>query len=514
MHIWRRTSALISGAFFCCLALLVLSSLALQSAAATLETTATEKRPNVLLILVDDLKPALSSYGDTNAISPNIDQLAARGVRFENAYANQAVCMASRYNLMLGSRSTSTGLYNFGTDFRDVYPSAVTLPQHFKNNGYVSQSMGKVYHIGHGNDNDEASWTLTHHKEKVIEYLLPESTNNQLTREEAYFGNVDTGVPNRSLPRGAAWESPDVLDEAYADGRVASIAIDRLKKAAKKPGGNFFMAVGFARPHMPFSVPKKYWDLYDPKQFKLAEFQKHPKGAPAISRKRRGEIIQYFPVPEDKEHYDEALQRKLIHGYYASMSYMDAQVGRVLNALDGYGLSDDTIVVLWGDHGFHLGDHGIWTKHTNFEQSTHIPLIIAAPGMQHGASSGQLAETVDIYPTLVELAGLPQPQASQPIDGLSLVPVLKNPKVRVRDHAYHAFPHAGVLGLAIRTEQYRMVRWQKSPGDDAIYELYDLLNDPLETENIASQKAEIVEELEAMLESHPKPIGLNANRNL
>jgi len=196
------------------------------------------------------------------------------------------------------------------------------------------------------------------------------------------------------------------------------------------------------------------------------------------------------------------------------MSYMDAQVGRVLNALDGYGLSDDTIVVLWGDHGFHLGDHGIWTKHTNFEQSTHIPLIIAAPGMQHGASSGQLAETVDIYPTLVELAGLPQPQASQPIDGLSLVPVLKNPKARVRDHAYHAFPHAGVLGLAIRTEQYRMVRWQKSPGDDAIYELYDLLNDPLETENIASQKAEIVEELEAMLESHPKPIGLNANRNL
>ncbi len=513
-HIRRNTFALISDALFLCLASMTLFGLALQATAATSETTATKKQPNVLLILVDDLKPALGSYGDMMAISPNIDQLAARGVRFESAYANQAVCMASRYNLMLGSRSTSTGLYNFGTDFRDVYPDAVTLPQHFKNNGYVSQSMGKVYHIGHGNDNDEASWTLTHHKDKVIEYLLPESTHNQLTREEAFFGNVDTGVPNKQLPRGAAWESPDVLDEAYADGRVASIAIDRLKKAAKKPQEKFFMAVGFARPHMPFSVPQKYWDMYDPKQFKLAEFQQHPKNAPTISRKRRGEISQYFPIPEDEDSYDEALQRKLIHGYYASMSYMDAQVGRLLDALDHYGLSDNTIVLLWGDHGFHLGDHGIWTKHTNFEQATHIPLIIAAPGMQRGVSSGQLAETVDIYPTLVELAGLPQPHTPQPIDGQSLVPVLKNPKARVRDHAYHVFPSAGVLGLAIRTEQYRLVRWQKNPDEEIIYELYDLRNDPLETENLAGQKPDVVEELEAILESHPKAVGLRTHRGL
>lgn len=501
--------------FWRCLVGLILSSLTLQGMASTTEEiAATKKQPNVLLILVDDLKPALGSYGDTDAISPNIDRLAARGVRFENAYANQAVCMASRYNLMLGSRSTSTGLYNFGTDFRDVYPNAITLPQHFKNHGYISQSMGKVYHIGHGNENDEASWTLTHHKEKVIEYLLPESTHNQLTREEAFFGNVDTGIPNKKLPRGAAWESPDVLDEAYADGRVASIAIDRLKKAARKPQEKFFMAVGFARPHMPFSAPKKYWDLYDPKQFELAEFQKHPKDAPKISRKRRGEISQYFPIPESKDSYDEALQRKLIHGYYASMSYMDAQVGRVLDALDRYGLSDDTIVLLWGDHGFHLGDHGIWTKHTNFEQATRIPLIIAAPGMQRGASSGQLAETVDIYPTLVELAGLPQPQTPQPIDGQSLVPVLKDPNVRVRDHAYHAFPSAGTLGLAIRTEQYRMVRWQKSLGDDATYELYDLMHDPLETRNISSQNPKMVKKLEEILESHPKPVGIRIKGNV
>ena len=508
-----RMSKWALGALSGCIAVMALFSFALQSAASPVGTPEAKSQANVLLILVDDLKPALGSYGDPNAISPNIDRLAARGVRFESAYTNQAVCVASRYNLMLGSRSTSTGLYNFGTDFRKIFPNAITLPQHFKNHGYISQSMGKVYHIGHGNDNDEASWTLTHHKDKVVEYLLPESTRNQLTREEAFFGNIETGVPNKQLPRGAAWESPDVLDEAYADGRIARIAIDRLKKAATKPQEKFFMAVGFARPHMPFSAPKKYWDLYDPKQFELAEFQEHPKDAPKISRKRRGEISQYFPIPEDREHYDEALQRQLIHGYYASMSYMDAQVGRVLDALDRYGLSDNTIVLLWGDHGFHLGDHGIWTKHTNFEQATRIPLIIAAPGMQRGVSSGQLVETVDIYPTLVELAGLPQPQAPQPMDGQSLVPVLKDPKARIRDHAYHVFPQAGVLGLAIRTDRYRMVRWKKSP-DDVAYELYDLLNDPLETESIASKKPKVIRELEAILESYPEPVALHAHRDL
>ena len=195
------------------------------------------KKPNVLLILVDDLKPALGAYGDKTAISPNIDKLADHGMRFDMAYSNQAVCAPSRLNLMLGSRSTSTGFYRFGIDFRDFYPNAVTLPQHFMNNGYHVESMGKVFHIGHGNTNDEESWSVPHHAEKVIEYIVPESTNRQLTREEAFFQNTRLHIkdlgPIKNLPRGAAWESPDVLDEAYADGRIARHAIGRLGSLSK-----------------------------------------------------------------------------------------------------------------------------------------------------------------------------------------------------------------------------------------------------------------------------------------
>ena len=198
-----------------------------------------DNKPNVVMILVDDLKPNLGVYGDEIAISPNIDKLANMGVRFDMAYANQAVCASSRYNLMLSSRSTSTGLYTFGKEFRDVYPDAITLPQHFQKAGYHTESMGKVFHIGHGNTNDEASWSVPHHEDKVIEYLVPESNNRELTREEALFNNSRKYFkdlpPIRELPRGAAWESPDVLDDAYADGRIATHAIDRLRKFNKKP---------------------------------------------------------------------------------------------------------------------------------------------------------------------------------------------------------------------------------------------------------------------------------------
>jgi iduronate 2-sulfatase len=455
------------------------------------------------LILVDDLKPAIGAYGDDYAITPNLDRLAARGMRFENAFANQAVCMASRYNLMLGARSTSTGFYNFGSQFRDVYPDAVTLPQHFKNAGYHAESMGKVYHIGHGNEDDAASWSVPHYKDKVIDYVLPESTNRQLTREEAFFTNARTGVPNRELPRGAAWEAADVLDEAYADGRVATHAISRLEKlaAGDQP---FFMAVGFARPHLPFSAPKKYWDLYDRARVPLPEFEQAPEGAPPYAVKRRGEITQYTPVPEDDTPFSEQLKRNLILGYYASTSYMDAQLGRLLDAVDRLGLADDTVIALWGDHGFHLGDHGSWTKHSNHEQAVRIPLIIVAPGKSRaGSVTGQPAETVDLYPTLAELAGLGPPSAPQPIDGISLVPVLKNPEQRIRDHAYHAYLKRTHLGQAIRTERYRMVQWTHRESGEKEYELYDYRDDPLETRNLAPSKPDVLQSLIGMLERHP-----------
>lgn len=471
-------------------------------------------RPNVLMILVDDLKPAIGAYGDSYARTPNLDRLAAMGVRFDLAYCNQAVCMASRYNLLLGSRSTSTGFYNFGTEFRDVYPDAITLPQYFMNAGYHVESMGKVFHIGHGNLNDDASWSIPHHKDKVIEYVLPESTQGgKLTREESLFTNdtMLTGIPARTRPRGAAWECADVNDEAYADGRVAAHAIDRLRELSRNPDQPFFMALGFVRPHLPFSAPKKYWDMHDRWDLPMPQYTDDPQGAPAYAVKHGGEINAFFPVPSTTDDYDEDLIRSLIHGYYASVSYMDAQLGRVLDELKRLQLDKKTIIVLWGDHGFHLGDHSTWTKHTNYEQATRIPIMFVAPGVtQPGSVTGQLAETVDIYPTLAELAGLPGPVAPQPIDGTSLVPVLKDPSKRVKDHIYHSFPRRADIpriGCAIRTEQYRMVAWKPVTGKGTTdYELYDYVNDPLETRNLASSMPDVVKQLRQLLDQHPQPV--------
>ena len=253
------------------------------------------------------------------------------------------------------------------------------------------------------------------------------------------------------------------------------------------------------------AVPKKYWDLHDPAKLPQPTFKKPPEGAPKQAGKRGGEIVQFKPIPENVD-IDEKLTRQLIHGYYACTSYVDAQIGRLIDGLDGLGLSENTIIVLWGDHGWHLGDHDIWTKHTNYEQANRIPLLIIAPGVtKPKQSTKQLAETVDLYPTLAELAGLPKPEVPQNIDGTSLVPVLHDPAARVRDHAYHCYPRDGI-GRAIRTERYRLVEWKISgkPPETAEIELYDYQEDPLETKNHAREKPEIVAELRAILAKHPE----------
>lgn len=472
-----------------------------------------EERPNVLMILVDDLKPAIGAYGDSIARTPNLDRLAGTALRFERAYCNQAVCAPSRFTLMLGSHSTSTGLYGLGSQLREILPNAITLPQYFASFGYRTESLGKVFHVGHGNYGDPESFAVPHFSEKVIEYLDPESTDGgKLTREEAYFTNQKLGQI-RSLPRGAAFESPDVADEAYADGRVAAETKRRLEAAKNRrdaDGTPFFIVAGFARPHLPFSAPKKYWDLYDPGSLPMPEFEELPADSPAVAHKRGGEISNYKPVPEQANAvYADSLKRKLIHGYYASTSFVDAQIGKVLDELDRLQLDQNTIVVLWGDHGFHLGDLGIWTKHTNYEQANRIPIIIRAPGVTRpNTATQQLAESVDVFPTLTALAGLPAPKVPQPLDGVSLVPVLKRPEERVRDHAFHAYPKAK-MGRAIRTQRYRLVEWKKPGTDDEQeieYELYDYQVDPSETRNLASEQWEVLTELKTILAKHPEAV--------
>ena len=474
-----------------------------------------DQKKNIILILVDDLKPNIGIFGDSFSQSPNIDQLAREGMRFNKAYANQAVCVASRYNFMLGKRSTSTGLYRFGVDFRDIYPHMETLPEFFKKNGYHTESIGKVYHTGHGNTNDEQSWSVPHYDEKVIEYLLPESNDRKLTREEALFENynlyADEKINIKDLPRGAAWEAPDVLDEAYADGRIARRAVNRLRVLSKDKNQPFFLAIGFVRPHLPFSVPKKYWDLYDREKIPLPSYEFSPKDAPKFAVKSGGEINNFKPInPSKVGPYEDDLKRSLIHGYYASISYMDEQMGKVIKEIKTLGLEGNTIIVLWGDHGWHLGDHGIWTKHTNYEQATRIPIIIKAPGItSKGSICNQTIETVDLYPTIIDLAKIKK-EPFQKLDGKSITPILKDPTLLIKDHIYHAFVREGNLGEAIRDKRYRMIRWTNLKNlDKVIYELYDYNKDPQERVNISSKNNYILKKFIRKLKTYPvakKPV--------
>jgi iduronate 2-sulfatase len=470
---------------------------------------AASARPNVLFICVDDLKPLLGCYGNKVIHSPNIDRLAARGLRFDAAYCNQAVCAPSRNSLLTGVRSTTLGIYDLGTNFRESIPDAVTLPQYFMSNGYRTEAVGKIFHVGHGNHEDPASWSVPHFQEKSVFYILPENHAKEgMTREEALFANIRNVA---KLPRGAPYESADVPDNAYPDGRIADEAIRRLRSAKEKPSEPFFLAVGFLKPHLPFCAPKKYWDLYDRASFTLSALRKPPEGAPRYAPTTWGEVRQYSDIPEMGP-LDDDQARALIHGYHAAVSFVDAQIGRVLDELDRLGLAKNTIIVLWGDHGWHLGDHGMWSKHTNYEEATHIPLLIVAPGITRaGSSTRALVETVDIYPTLCELSGLPKSKVPQPLEGSSLVSVLKRPSRKPKEAIFHVFPRhrrrdGEVLGRAVRTERYRLVEWKKpgTAGDTADLELYDYQADPLETKNLVAGQPKVVAQLRAILAHQPE----------
>jgi iduronate 2-sulfatase len=457
-------------------------------------TLQADLKPNILLICVDDLKPTLGCYGDPVAVTPNIDALAEQGVLFQRAYCNQAVCAPSRNALMTGLRPQSLGVYDLGTNFRRGAPDALTLGQFLQGHGYHAEGLGKIFHRGHGNTEDAATWSVPHWNSKVSAYQLPASTRNPK-------------IDSRGKKRYAPTERAAVADDAYADGQTATEAIRRLRAAKNRPDRPFFMAVGFIRPHLPFVAPEKYWAMYDPNALPMPQVKTAPQGAPSFAPTGWGELRNYSGMPAKGGLADERT-RHLIHGYYAATSYTDAQVGRVLEALRETGRAENTIVVFWGDHGWHLGDHGMWCKHTNYEQAARIPLIVSLPPSMSGTSGAKtsaMIETVDVYPTLAALAGFQLPQN---IDGVDQSEVIKNPAATVRDHVIHVYPRGGRLGRAIRTPRYRLVQWKtiEALESEAAYELYDYQTDPLETANHFDQLPEVATQLKAILATHPNPL--------
>ena len=473
-------------------------SLALQAAEA--------KRYNVLFIAVDDLRPEFGAYGSKIVKSPNLDALAARGMVFNRAYCQQAVCSPSRSSLLTGTRPDTTKVYDLVTHFRKAIPDVVTLPQHFKNNGYFVQGMGKLYHVGY---DDPQSWSVPWQNPKSPTYGIKE--NNEIGQRNAAVDEDDAkkegkkekakGKAKGATPpnsRGPAYESSDVTDNTFHDGALADMAIKTLRdlKDKKQP---FWLGVGFIRPHLPFVSPKKYWDMYDPKEIELAPNPFRPKGSPDYAVQAGGEMRAYKGIPQG--HIPDDLARNLKHGYYAAISYMDAQVGRVVAELEKLGLRDDTIIILWGDHGWKLGEHDAWCKHTNVELDTHAPLIISVPGMKHaGKKTDALVEFVDIYPSLAELCGLSLPKH---LEGVSFAPVLQDPNRAWKTAAFSQYPRGNqgkqLMGYTMRTDRYRLTRWvgRNDHSEVDAVELFDEKLDPMENTNIANdpKNAKLLSEL-------------------
>ncbi len=419
-------------------------------------------RPNVLFIAVDDLRPELGCYGKQHIHSPNIDRLAKSGVLFERAYCMVPTCGASRASLLTGIRPARKRFISYLTIAEQDAPGITTFNTHFKMNGYNTVSLGKVFH--NVKDNAEG-WTEPVWRPKGVPwYQRPE--NHELHEKRQKQG---------SRKRGPAWESADVEDNAYADGLIAERAIVDLKrlKAKNEP---FLLAVGFLKPHLPFIAPKKYWDLYDHETIQLPVNYQVPKDAPKESIHTSGELRAYAGIPPKGPVSDETA-RNLIHGYYACVSYTDAQIGKLLSELERLGLSDNTIVVLWGDHGWNLGEHTLWCKHSCYETSMQIPLIVKAPGIEGSQRRSNLVESIDLYPTLCELTGLPLPQHLQ---GSSLVALMKDQNATWKSAAVGRFNN----GDTIRTDEFRFTEYTDKNGNRTSQMLYHHDSDPGENVNV------------------------------
>lgn len=476
-----------------------LAAFVLGLAALGLVTSAAEAAPtkfNVLFVAVDDLRPELGCYGKKYIHSPNIDRIAKAGLLFRRAYCQQAVCSPSRSSLLTGARPDTTQVWDLRTHFRKALPDVVTLPEHFKNHGYFVQGMGKIYHLGY---DDPRSWSVPWTNPEKAMFALREHQTVFVRKRAA----AQQSPARASAIRIAPFEAADVEDNMYHDGALADDAVRALRDIQRKQSKPFFLAVGFIRPHLPFVAPKRYYDLYDPARIELARNPFFPKGAPAFAMVGAGELMAYDGIRSG--HQPDELARQLKHGYFAAVSYMDAQVGRLLDELESLKLADSTIVVLWGDHGWKLGEHDSWCKHTNTENDANAPLLISVPGMQNpGSETDALVEFVDIYPSLAALAGLPLPAH---LEGCSFVPLLEDPGRIWKPAAFSQYPREvggqQLMGYSMRTDRYRFTRWVERKNHNRVraLELYDHQTDPEENMNVAddADRQKLIEQLTKQL---------------
>jgi iduronate 2-sulfatase len=458
--------------------ILVLSLLALVLSSCT-GNGKEEQRPNFLVIFMDDLRPQLGAYGHSQMISPNIDRLASEGLLFERAYCQVPVCGASRASVMTGVRPTRNRFLTYHTYADEDLPGHLSLPRYLRESGYYTLSLGKVYHH---NDDDPGGWTERPWRPGAANwrnYIMQENIEISKAYEDG-----------RALP----WEvGINVKDNDYFDGVTADSAIARLRflKQQDKP---FFLAVGFLKPHLPFNAPSRYWEMYDADSLKLASNPYAPENAPPESMHNWGELRGYHSVPE-RGPVTREMERKLVHGYYACVSYTDALIGKVLDVLSELGLDKNTVVMLFGDHGWNLGEHGLWCKHCNYDNAMRVPLIIRVPGKTTGEVSGSLAELLDIYPTVCELAGLELPDHLQ---GKSLLPVISDPEASVKDRVFSRY----IRGESVLTGHYAYTEFLNRSIDTVVSNmLYDHQTDREENINISydPRYRDLIDELSGQL---------------
>ncbi|MCM8539036.1 MAG: sulfatase [Lentisphaeraceae bacterium] len=505
-------------------------------------TLTAKERPNVLFIAIDDMRPEFNCYGKSYIKSPHVDSLASKGLLFERAYCQEPICNPSRASIMTGMRPEKNGVFHNNQYFRDTLPNVVTMSQHFINNGYNAAYAGKIYHRG-GETDEGKSWNFKTinpkiKRTKLIGGYATKENQDIFKKNKADLMKQYGKVPG-GLLHGPAFEKVDVADHDYPDGWTTLQAIETIKKM-KASGKPFFMAAGFKKPHLDFNAPKKYWDMYKREDIELAYQAKAPAGGATTGLHCSFELRTRHGIPKSGDIGPE-LSKTLLHAYYACASFVDAQIGMLLTSLEEQGLAENTIVVLWGDHGWHLGDMGVWGKATNYEIAARVPFIIHAPWMKSkGKKTKALVELMDIYPTLVDLAKLERPKHLQ---GKSLVPLMENSELEWNEPVLTQYPNPALrewaalplspemrqtffgpliqekedqikaqfgsrfdkelfenklMGYSLRTDRYRLISWMDRTDKNAqpiMIELYDYKNSAMEKVNIAGENPELVKTL-------------------